>query len=302
MITLNKQNELLKKLKKYKKKLMAYSGVKDIAIGYKFTNDKMTDQIAFIVYVNKKFEKSELLEEQILPSELDGKPIDVMEYDPIFHPLEDPYSVVNPLIGGLSISNTRFNTSGTLAAIVYDTNSGGAMGLTNHHVLIGNRSIFSREGIPGDNINQPAFCPNTPVYNVGQLVKGNSSFDCSVFSVNNLRQIELVNQLNGIIGPISGTTSPLLDLLVKKTGARTGLTYGRIIAVKISGDITIGPNPLKPAHNNEISMPGDSGSLWVTDTSENLAVGLHWGGEKRGPDRAYAVNINSVLSKLNIRF
>jgi endonuclease G len=305
MIDSKEQSKLLETLKKAKNRLKKFHGIRDIALGFKYKNGVMTNEIAIIVYVYNKFRKDELEEKQILPASIEGIPIDIIESNPIEHPLENPYGLQNPLFGGLCISNTKLNSAGTLGAIVYDRDTNMPLGLTNHHVLIGNGNVFRRGGRKGDRINQPAFKPDSPKYNIGRLLKGNKHFDCSVFEVSG-REIETVNELNGISGPIKGTKQPLLGMPIKKTGARTGVTYGIISAVTSELErFTISPNPQKPAFNGEISSAGDSGSVWVTDTDDNFAIGLHWGGDpKDTPDSeaAYAINIHYIMYQMNIKF
>ncbi len=305
MINKEHQESLLKKLEKAKKKLSKFRGIRDISVGYRYREGEMTDELSIIVYVFNKYNEDELDKEQIIPREIDGLPIDIIESNPVEHPLVNPYDIQDPLIGGISISNTRFRNSGTLAAVVYDRETSIPLGLTNHHVLIGSGNIFKRAGRKGDRINQPAFKPDSSKYNIGRLLRGNKNFDCSVFAIIS-RKIETVNMLNGIVGPIQGTVQPLIGMAVKKTGARTGLTYGIISAVSSQAKrFTVSSDREKPAPKNEISRPGDSGALWVTDTSDNLAVGLHWGGD---PDNtpsseyAFAININNVVQVLNIKF
>jgi hypothetical protein len=305
MINLEQQNDLLESLKKAKTKLARYKGIRDVSVGYKFQDGKMTDELSIIVYVFSKYNETDIEEGQILPKEIEGLPLDVIESNPVEHPIANPFEIQNPLIGGISISNTRFRNSGTLAAIVYDKESGKPLGLTNHHVLIGSGNVFRRAGRKGDRINQPAFKPDSSRYNIGKLWKGNKHLDCSVFTILS-RSIETNNSLNGIVGSVKGETYPLIGMPVKKTGARTGLTYGIISAVSSNAErFTVSSNSRKPAPKNEISRPGDSGSLWVTDTPDNLAVGLHWGGDPENTPRsevAFAININHVLNVLNIKF
>jgi hypothetical protein len=305
MINLEQQEKLLETLEKAKKKLIKFKGIRDVAVGYKYQDGKMTNELSIIAYVFNKYNINDIEQEQILPKEIEGLPIDVIESNPVEHQLSNPSEIHNPLIGGISISNTRFRNSGTLGAIVYDKNTGNPLGLTNHHVLIGNGNIFRRAGRKGDRINQPAFKSDSPKYNIGKLWKGDKHYDCSVFAILS-RDIEPINNLIGIVGSIKGEAHPLIGMPVKKTGARTGLTYGIISAVSSNAErFTISSNLQKPAPNNEISRGGDSGSIWLTDTFDNLAVGIHWGGD---PDNtpssevALAISINNILNVLNIKF
>lgn len=72
------------------------------------------------------------------------------------------------------------------------------------------------------------------------------------------------------------------------------------------GGFEIGVNPAHPPRDLEISMGGDSGSVWLIDTSgadKDVAVGLHFAGESDpnpAEEHAVACDIGSVLAKLEI--
>jgi endonuclease G len=105
---------------------------------------------------------------------------------------------------------------------------------------------------------------------------------------------------------------------VVKSGRTTGVTYGLVTRIhtitKLNygavgdqniGSFEIGPDPLHPAENGEISSGGDSGSAWFAVSPEGAAtemmLGLHFAGETVEPSEfALACYASSVFEKLEI--
>ncbi|MFW9910792.1 MAG: hypothetical protein ACFFEF_19730 [Candidatus Thorarchaeota archaeon] len=63
----------------YERELMRKPGVVGIAIGYKLIRGKKTDQLCIICYVVKKKRIGELEERDVIPEEIEGVPVDVIE-------------------------------------------------------------------------------------------------------------------------------------------------------------------------------------------------------------------------------
>jgi hypothetical protein len=107
---------------------------------------------------------------------------------------------------------------------------------------------------------------------------------------------------------IGNPATPTAQLQVFKSGARTGLTHGLMIGFTASpftrGDdgtrfnipqLTIGPDP---AFGENVSQPGDSGSIWV-HRATGRPVALHHSGSD-SPDRATASFLEDVVTALTI--
>lgn len=283
---------------KHKNVLLGYDGVRDVGYGYPSKNgDLQTDRVSILVFVVRKFSEKELLNEQIIPKTLEGIPVDVIESNPVEH----AETLADPLIGGIGISNVNLSGRGTLGVVVRKKNSSNVVwGLTNWHVIKRSR------GKAGDAIVQPAWKPNTPEYCIGHLVNWNQELDCAVFELNSLRSHAGPTSLKNISGKIGGIVAPEIGMLVTKSGARTGVTYGFISFISENkSNVTISPNQQKPAKNNEISMTGDSGSLWVTDEAVPMAVALHRAGDKEGTRRkeySYAKSIQHIADAMGFEF
>jgi endonuclease G len=102
-------------------------------------------------------------------------------------------------------------------------------------------------------------------------------------------------------------------MMVWKSGRSTGFTEGFVDGVKMVVPLSyrhvglkileevfrIVPRP--GARNEEISIGGDSGSVWV-DEQSGKAVGLHFAGEVADlPEHALAHDIGLVIESLRIR-
>lgn len=63
--------------------LLSYPNVVAVAEGYKMKDGKPTNQKCLVVYVDKKVAKGKLKKDEIIPDEIDGIPLDVVEVGPI---------------------------------------------------------------------------------------------------------------------------------------------------------------------------------------------------------------------------
>ena len=64
---------------RYEKELMKLANVVGVGIGFKYTSGQPTDKVALVVNVTQKKQPAELSEQDLIPSELEGVPIDVQE-------------------------------------------------------------------------------------------------------------------------------------------------------------------------------------------------------------------------------
>ena len=63
----------------YEEELMGKSGVVALAIGYRYVDGEKTNELCIICHVVKKKPIGELKEHEIIPEEIDGVPVDVVE-------------------------------------------------------------------------------------------------------------------------------------------------------------------------------------------------------------------------------
>jgi endonuclease G len=280
-------------MKKNRKRFSSFRGVHNIDVGFKYRNGLITDELCFRFHVNRKLNK-DILGDEGIPSELEGVKTDVIISNPVLQSRSGvPY---NPIIGGIEIQNIHSFDSGTLATIMYDKNNQ-LVGLSNYHIL------FASSGQIGDQIIQPANNLNPNLSSaIGQLVNGDTSLDCAIFSFSNNLTAN-VGEIAGLNNLITKTKDPEPGDLVKKSGTTTEITYGSIDGVAINGYVTISANPTKPNINGIISYSGDSGALWILDNgTDDTAVALHKAGLPPNWNTAYGYSINLVNKSLSISF
>jgi hypothetical protein len=104
------------------------------------------------------------------------------------------------------------------------------------------------------------------------------------------------------IGPVDTSGVAILGMSVRKSGRTSGLTLGTVADISADVDVRGYPEGTRSFHNQiviegtgEVSVPGDSGSVWVDD--HNNVVGLNFAGSTR---RAIANHIDAVLGALDI--
>lgn len=331
--------EAIETLDAHRSDWMRRPGVTAVDVGFKIKDDQITSTLALRVHVERKIPVEELEPHQLFnvsegdatskkkPKKAGGFPIDVIEadYAPAHMIVVDPEDAVavneaidrrgfvSPLLGGISCGNARV-TAGTLACIVFDRQDCSPQILSNWHVLAGSQSA-----IVGEEIWQP-----------GRIDGGNSSR--TVATLNRFRldrdMDAAIAKLNGsrahvrdIIGlqPVAGMEPPQLGMDVVKSGRTTGNTEGIIDGVSLStainyrgstgvqqfrDQIHIVPRPPWPAVDYEVSMGGDSGSVWINEAT-GKAVGLHFAGETNSSptaENAIANPIERVAEALDFSF
>ncbi len=279
--------ELLQVLKKNAKRLRKFRGVFKVDIGYRWTDGKMTGELALRVHVRRKKPESELSYDEIIPESLDGYPVDVIESKIELHRT----GRYDPLLGGIEIRNVNLSSTGTLGAVVYDVYSRRPMALSNHHVLVGSR----RGMATGDQANQPGTAGDED--SIGTVARSSLVYDAAVINLNGKRKVSI--SVIDFPGGIKGVTEPVPGMIVTKSGRTTGTTRGMIEGVS-EKEFTVVP---VPGHmGDEISSCGDSGSVWLEEIS-HAAVGLHYGGEASclpEEERAWAKRISGVANVMKI--
>lgn len=279
------QARLEKLLRKHGRALRALPNVHTVDIGLEFAQGRPTGRLALRVHVARKLPAAALKKAQRAPEQLDGVPVDVIQHNPVPHLLRTDRHT--PVIGGLQIMNVNDTGVGTLGMIVLDAHNLQPLALSNHHVMV------RKPAVPADPISQPG-ANNGPSI-LGPVTASDKALDCAVCGIGNRAwSLDVFG-----IGEVNGWTPARIGMKVMKSGLRTGVTWGIIDGLN-AGGFTVVPDTSVPA-GGEMSLPGDSGSIWMELTS-NRAVGLHFAGEQEGdPDeRASAKHIGSVASKLNL--
>jgi len=293
---------------RHKAILARYANVHGVGVGFREVAGKPTDEIAIRVYVRKKVPKDALAPRDVLPREIDGFPVDVIEAriagqtDEAEAERTIRHSVLK---GGVSIGNLDFivledkHLAGTLGSIVFDDVTGQPMLLTNWHVICGRPDCP-----PGEAIIQPLESKS-----IGDLVarlaraQGGDTIDAAVAFLSNHRFA--TDEILGLGRVSRQLRPPTLGLEVAKSGRTTGVTFGTIDDVDVDITITFDeaglPDlPLKhqiQVKGDGISDAGDSGSVFFDE--QMRPVGLLTGGDG---SRAIANPIEDVARELRIHF
>ena len=326
-------------LRKHWQRLIAADGVTSCGVGRRTKDGQRTDEICIQCTVQRKYSPETLQAREMRPlpeyvQDEDGNRVgvDVLEREyKLSHELVTPEKKVedvnfhqlrrsrlDPMVPGISVSHIE-GSAGTIGAIVFDNQSGQPLILSNWHVLQG------PEGNIGDAVVQPGPFDESEVLRnrCGQLVRSHLGLagDCAVASIDEREWREEILEL--AVAP-ARMARPNLDDRVVKSGRTTGVTYGIVERVNVVANLSYGgdagvqaiggfeirPNPDKLPENGEISMGGDSGSVWMLDPegdaeTADVVMGLHFAGETNSaPDAEHALAclVTSVAEKLDISF
>ena len=305
--------------------------VTSVGVGYKVTGGKQTKELAIQYTVQEKSDLDilESIDEDPLPESfvIDGVEIstDVIErsYEPSLREVSFPLKAEavhgrkvsnDPIVPGISVGQPN-TSAGTIGCVVVDATTGRRVILSNWHVLQG------RNGAIGDVIVQPGKHDDNRIQKniVGKLLRSHlgSAGDCAIGSI---EARALDSTIYDIGVKVNRIADPDLGDKVIKSGRTTAVTFGIVSRIFVTSDINYGtpqnqriervggfeirPDPRKPADRGEISMPGDSGSAWMsTDRGRatDMMVGLHFAGETGNhPEHALACYASSVFEKLDV--
>lgn len=258
-----------------------------------FVQEGGRDTLGLVVIVEEKLPLSLVPEAQRIPAMFEGLPVRVLEDEGdsirgtggrnTFH------STLRP---GISISSRR-STNGTLGAIVFDMRDDGSPCiLSNRHVLRGwlrsrrrrTRSIFQ----PGRLI---AGRRRSNI--VAHYSRGSAALDAAIARLSGSRPFSRETLETGFV--LESYRDPKVGDILEKSGARTGVTRGRVVEVNGS-NVTLKPVREGNPNNEEIGDGGDSGANWYYPGTSVGAL-LHHSGEGRGmTDRRSEFATGSLLS------
>ncbi len=298
-------HRILQVKKQVAPELRRYPNVTGIGVGYKEIKGKRTGVVGIRVYVRKKLPANALAPEERLPKTIRGIPVDVIEAE--FHTHQDPTNPADhrlrfdPLLGGISVGNLALGGSGTLGCSVFGNDIGEDLILSNWHVLCGSVNcaageIIIQPGTGGGDLGTPADVVAT-LYRWALA----DEVDAAVARLTGDRFL-LKRQFG--LGTVDQTVAPTLGMTVHKSGRTTGVTTATV--TDVSADVTVTGYPMGDRtfrnqlvieNGNQVSRPGDSGSIWVDDQAR--AVGLNFAGSRDGK-RGNANPIFSVLAALDI--
>jgi hypothetical protein len=281
-----------------------------IDYGVIYENDKATARRGIRFHMNRKLKLSGLARDQRLPDQIGGIEVDVLGVGYTPHD-GSPRAPHDPLQPGISIGSRKQLTTGTLGAVVRDLSNQNLCLLSNWHVLCG-----GPEARPEDEITQPGpmdFNNGPTVALLERWLRLGEQFDAALARLSPGGHAN--DQLFNTTYRPAKTKAPAVGMRLVKSGAVSGVTQAVVDGVSGSyrldyteyGD---GPQwmqgfrlvPDSTLPSGAISLPGDSGSLWI-DSADGAAVGLHFAGEDDvSPLNNYALAhpIQDVFVRLNV--
>jgi len=291
--------------------------VTGITKGYKYTDGERTTTLSIRIHVKEKIPKFALEAAELFPEEIEGFPTDVIQANYVAnvqHSLmaeatnrQARFSVLQP---GISVGH-RHVSAGTLGMFVKDNRSGKTAMLSNWHVLAGSASAS-----PGDPIVQPGpydggRVPRDTVAVLERMILDKDG-DAAIAILNNNRSFDQTIIGLGVIP--DNIADPQIGEKVVKSGRTTDVTRGLVDGtgrffipylvgrVGIDGFVIVPRNRDNPT-DEEISMGGDSGSVWIREGTSTV-LGLHFAGEtdpRPSHEHAIACFATRVFARLDIQ-
>jgi len=267
----------------------------------KLVRNKPTGQQAFRVYVEKKVSTSILRSDEIIPSELDGIPTDVVELGKI-ETIQTKTDKWRPCPCGVS-ENHILGTACTRGWYVRDNETGELWILGCNHCY-----ARSNQASIGDKIIQPSpLDGGTEADQTGELVKfitidfegGENKVDIAFVRPLKLEDVDLTIFTGIDFFSVVGKADAELNQILKKSGRTTCLTKGKVVDTALNVNVYYGDvdktayyvDQIYIESTEKIVSGGDSGSLFVTE--DNQAVGLLFAGTADGL-KAVANKISNI--------
>jgi hypothetical protein len=316
-------------------RFLSQPNVVGVGIGLRQRGGRVLDELCVVALVRRKRPRTALAPDAIVPAEIEGIPVDVLEVGDLRAQV-DRTARFRPAPGGVSLGHYQI-TAGTLGCVVRDRSNGARLILSNNHVLAnGNEASLEdpilqpgpadggREEndalallerfVPIEYSREPATCGVARfVVEAGNFVAGVigskhrlESYQEDPQASNRVDAAVARPLIDGEVGDeileigrVSGTAAPALGLSVRKSGRTTGLTTGQITIIETTVDVDYGGKTARfegQLISGPMSQPGDSGSLLVSGTTQQ-AVGLLFAGSTQ----ATIYNpIADVLQALNV--
>ncbi len=304
---------------KVQRELMKKNHVIGVGIGYKTSNHRITNEIGLIVFVTTKVPAAQLASIDVIPKAIHGIVTDVREVGRIvIHKLRtDRWRPAPP---GVSIGHEYITAGTFGAVVRDNATKKRLILSNNHVLANSNDArkedaIVQPGPIDGGRTPQDLiaqlerFVPiifkrsEKDVCSIANLVANIANSIAGKFgSKSRLAPFRIEDGVNEVdaavatpwgdsisdeilnIGKVNGVAEPELNMIVKKSGRTTGVTEGTITSLNTMVEVGYGNGKTAIFENqiitNNMSAPGDSGSLLVT-AETNKAVGLLFAGSNK---------------------
>ncbi|MES1241863.1 MAG: hypothetical protein ABUT39_09615 [Acidobacteriota bacterium] len=255
----------------------ARNNVHAVGVGPKVVDGRMTDEMCVRLYVIQKLPAGALNPNDVLPEEVDGVPIDVIESAPAFlletisrgeeqaiaslEAFGAPVMAAatctaarqsrqRPVIAGISTGHFAI-TAGTLSCFCHSTRAGedpeAVHALSNNHVYAN-----VNQGVPGDALlQQGPIDGGTPAEHFADLERfvpialGGVQVNRVDAAIGRLLPDVPFRAEICSIGPLAGTVAATEMMRVRKHGRTTGLTHG--VVTDISYNALVGMDHSNPS-------------------------------------------------------
>jgi hypothetical protein len=275
-------------LDSHRERLLGVPGCTAVAIGRKQIAGEDTEQLAIVVFVEKKVARVAPGEE--IPTDLDGVLTDVVEHHFSPHIITtNPHERFDPLISGVAITPDAVpNTWGSIGCFVHTTGKAGVYPAGNY--LLTNEHVLRHAGI-GGNVIQPDWQQVTPPpanYDCGTYLEGfaNATHDCGLMQIVGRGWRNEVPNKPWHPGnrALQGVTGPAVGAAVYKFGASTLYTTATVRFINWSNPGNTIQNALYIRNDDHDTWVdgGDSGSVAVTDNGD-LIMGLNFRADTNYP-------------------
>lgn len=314
-------------------------GVVGVGFGLKEIGGKLTEGQALRVYVVEKKTPDELSTEEIIPSEFEGIPTDVIRLPRGTSFGTEDTQRHSPLIGGITISNLKsaggsvgIGTLGFFATIDGASGPDNVVCVTNNHVLDQNGAVV------GDTIYQPAIVsgafdsenkgPIGVIHNIGTIADRSFAYpgdpgpqpyfvdtatgklnisisswcnsNCGVSYKNELRELNISGN-----SKLEGVARAVSGGDVFKSGRKTGATKGVISdpnGMMMHNDLGIVVNNviIMQAVAPDPRFSDEGDSGSAVLNDQNELIGLLYGGNDDTPPLSFACHIHPVLDSLSV--
>jgi hypothetical protein len=277
---LDQQLALLEMHPLVKKQLCRIPGVITVGIGIREKGHTLLDELVYRVYVKEKRPRRDISRAERIPPYINGFKTDVIELPETRAGSLLLDQTLRPVEGGALITASEsangsiYNQKGTMGCLV--TFGGKTVGLTNNHVLYRNLLSDPTGVIVKQADDCTCCCCVCKDRTVGKSIKGtkdNITFnggevyiDCAIFDISSLSASDLSASIREMdkIGPfsisrkISGTAQAVAGTQVRKMGAATGLTIGKIKEIAFDAPDTGMLNVPTKLHNTVLVEPASS--------------------------------------------
>lgn len=296
-----------------------------VGIGPKIIDGRETGEECVRLYVERKVPKEAIVESNLLPSEIEGHPTDVIETGR-FRAIAPASAVqVAPSVAHPGPIRTKLRPTQPGCSTGFQLSGGFVMAGTLGCVVKLGTDLFilSNNHVLADENNLPL---GSPIFQPGLLDGGNPATDqvgtLTKFiplkpGVSNLVDAAIAKYLNPAlakatflpnVGKLRSATAitPAIQMAVEKVGRTTGYTTGQIFDVSATvrvgytmGVLIFDDQVLIHGNSGPFSAAGDSGSI-IVDQESKRATALLFAGSDGPTPLTIGNKLHHVLSALGV--